>query len=70
MQVRMAPAAVTGSSPRARSPGSTPGGGDGPHVGAVPGVRLDIDAGPHGPGRGHRVEPLRAMPVVAVRPRS
>ena len=56
MQVRMAPAAVTGSSPRATpvvrtsarsrpwSPGSTPGDGDGPHVGR--------------PGRGHRVEPL------------
>ena len=28
---------------------------------AAPGVRLAIDAGPHGPGRGHRVEPPGAV---------
>ena len=41
-------AAVTGFEPRA-----TPA----VRTSAAPGVRLDIDAGPHGPGRGHRVEP-------------
>ena len=38
-------------------PGSTPGDAGDPHAGAIPAVRLAIDAGPHGPGRGHQVRP-------------